>query len=336
MPVELALKAIENYLDYVICSGSEHAVVCLTGGEPLTCGMNYLSDLLRGIEDIQARTPIPISRDLVTNATLVTSDYVNLFQEHSINLSLSIDGHPNLTNSHRKFRSLQENTADCIARSVDLLRSKHVPFSVLATITASAVGHEAEMLSYLQSLEPRSIAFNPCVDKGPYLDVSAYSLFLLRFFDAWVRSGKYSPGIRTFRYFLQKMTGSLKIDIPCEWNNDCPNTFSISADSKMWVCEMYMGDLNGYLGDVKQQSISEIVDSEPFKTFTSRSKALPDECFTCDAFGCCNGGCANRRVGGKDYLCGATLTLYNHIKGFLDKEVWEPLKTRRDSGLSDV
>ncbi len=336
MPVSLALNSIQDYVDYVKYSGSRHAVVCLTGGEPLTCGMNYLSDLLIGIEDIQKRNNIPINRDLVTNATLISPEYVTFFKDHDINVSLSIDGPPNITNRHRKFRESKNNVADCIFRSVGLLKSKDIPFGVLATITSSAVGHEAGLLKYFQSLEPGVIAFNPCVDKGPFPDPVGYGCFLSRFFDEWVSSGKYYPGIRTYRYFLQRMTGSLNIDIPCEWINDCPNTVSIGADGKMWACEMYMGSSDGFLGDVKQQSISEIVASEPFKVFRNRAKTLPQECLSCDAFDCCNGGCAHRRINGKDYLCDATRTLYYHIKEFLKKEVYGPLSAVRASNLSEM
>ncbi len=161
---------------------------------------------------------------------------------------------------------------------MDLLKSGDIPFGVLATITSGAVGHESELLEYFQSLEPSVIAFNPCVDKGPSIDSVSYGLFLSRFFDEWVSSGKYYPGIRTYRYFLQRMTGSLHIDIPCEWNNDCPNTVSVSADGKMWACEMYMGNLNGFLGDVTRQSVQEIVESEPFRVFSNKAKTSSPEC----------------------------------------------------------
>jgi uncharacterized protein len=336
MSLGLALKSIQDYVDYVKYSGSRHAVVCLTGGEPLTCGLDYFSDLLIGIEDIQKRNDISVNRDLVTNATLISPEYVTFFKDHDINISLSIDGPPNITNSHRKFRESKNDVADSISRSVDLLKSRDILFGVLATITSSAVGHESELLKYFQSLEPGVIAFNPCVDKGPSLDPVAYGFFLSRFFDEWVSSGKYYPGIRTYRYFLQRMTGSVNMDIPCEWNNDCPNTVSISADGKMWACEMYMGSSNGFLGDVRQQSILEIVASEPFKVFRNRAKTLLQECLSCDAFDCCNGGCAHRRTKGKDYLCEATRALYYHIREFLKKEVWNPLSARRASNLSET
>lgn len=321
MPVDLALKAIRDYANYVLLSGSQHAVVCLTGGEPLLRGKDYLTELLKGIDHIQEDSHLAIHRDLVTNATLLTVDHCKIFTDYGVNVSVSVDGPAYLTDRHRKPRAADHLTADRIRESMELLHSNKIPFGVLATVTSTAVGHEREMLKYFQSVEPAVISFNPCVDKGPLLKVSDYSRFLVRLFDEWVDSGKYFPAIRTFRYFFHQMSGRLGMDIPCEWNNDCPNTISISADGKVWVCEMYMGCSDGYLGDIRHDSITEIALSEKFRTFAQNVKRLSDQCAGCEAFECCKGGCVHRRVDGRDYLCEATLTLFRRMRRFLDKEM---------------
>ncbi|MGB6067633.1 MAG: hypothetical protein WBG50_22735, partial [Desulfomonilaceae bacterium] len=92
----------------------------LTGGEPLNCGLDYFSDLLTGIEGIQKRNNISVNRDLVTTATLITPDHVRFFKDYHINVSLSIDGPPNITNRYRKFRESRDSVADCISRSLSL------------------------------------------------------------------------------------------------------------------------------------------------------------------------------------------------------------------------
>jgi uncharacterized protein len=331
MPIDLALKAIRDYVDYVILSGSERAVVCLTGGEPLLRGNDYLSTLFRGIDQIQADSHVPVHRDLVTNATLLTPDYCKMFKEYGVNVSVSVDGPAYLTDSHRIPRVAGQSSADLIRESMRLLHHYEIPFGVLATITSTAVGHEREMVSYFQSAEPTVISFNPCVDKGPRLSVSDYSRFLSRLFDEWVMSGKYFPAIRTFRYFFHQMTGHVGMDIPCEWNNDCPNTVSISADGKVWVCEMYMGCSEGCLGDIRNDSITEISQSDKFRAFVRDVKKLSDHCLSCEAFECCKGGCVHRRVNGRDYLCEATLTLYRRMHRFLDKVVSGPLSSTAET-----
>ncbi len=170
--------------------------------------------------------------------------------------------------------------------------------------TSSSVGQGQDMLEYLCSLSPESISFTPCIDKGPIISPKEYEQFLCNLFDAWTKGNRLDPEIRMFKYVRQKLTDCLQMPIPCEWGNDCPNTICVSAGGKVWVCNVYMGNAEGYLGDINSQTFNQIVLSDYFISFRDKVRSISEECLSCEASRVCNGGCVYRRINGNSSFLG--------------------------------
>jgi radical SAM protein with 4Fe4S-binding SPASM domain len=234
-----------------------------------------------------------------------------------------VDGTPGLTDKHRVPRNPGRPVSNSVSEAAGRLRNWNLPFGVLFVVTASSVGMETQILEYLQSLRPETIAFTPCLDRGPAIAPEAYARFVNAFFEAWLSLGHVDPEIRMFTYYRQRITDSVQMPIPCEWGNDCPNCICISADGQVWVCDVFMGKEKGHLGDIRRQSLSDIVLSEPFQDFVRARSKLADKCRECEALEVCRGGCPYRRDDGIDYFCEATLTAFHRTLGFVQSTISE-------------
>ena len=321
MPLDLAFKCIADYALYLKSMGSRSGTICLSGGEPLLVGLDYMESLLVKVAESRSRTGVPLHVNIQTNATLIDDQWCRCFSDHKVGIGLSVDGTPNLTDKHRIPRNPGLSVSGVVFEAASRLRTWNLPFGVLFVVTASSVGMETQILEYLQSLQPESIAFTPCLDKGPVIAPTAYAEFVSAFFEAWVRLGHVDPEIRMFKYCRQRITDSVQMPIPCEWGNDCPNSICVSADGQVWVCDVFMGRREGHIGDIRRQSLTDIVLSEPFGDFVRARSVLADKCRECEAFEVCRGGCPYRRDDGIDIFCEATLTAFHRMLGLVQSTI---------------
>ena len=321
MPLSLCEKATIDYVNYLKFNSIEKGVICLTGGEPLSVGYEYIKKFIRTVRDSEKKSGIAIKILLQTNGYLINDDWCKIISENDIGVGLSIDGHPELTNTNRVCRNPGVIVSEVLIESAETLNKHGIDFGVLMVVTSNSCGVESEILNYIQSISPDSIAFTPCLDKGPQISPIQYSEFISNFFDAWISSGNLYPEIRMFQYCRQRLLNCLQMPIPCEFGNDCPNTICVSCDGKVWVCDVYMGDSKGYIGDILKNGFIEIVHSKEFQDFQKKNSIIPDECKSCEALKICNGGCSYRKVNGKDYFCDATIKAYSKTKEYIDKQM---------------
>jgi len=334
MPMSLVRKAMYDYADYLNSTSIGRGVICLTGGEPLLSGYKYIKEIISIRNELENQYDLCLEIDIQTNGTLINEKWCDLFEENKIGLGISIDGNPKLTDQHRVFSDNNGRVSDLITKSIETIKRKEIKYGILMVATSSSVGHEGELLKYFRSLSPESVAFTPCIDKGPIITPKKYEMFLCNLFDEWTKSGSIEPEIRMFKFIRQKLTNCLQMPTPCEWGNDCPNTICVSADGKVWVCDVYMGNKEGYLGDVKTQIINEIVLSNQFNSFHNDVRTIPEECKSCEALIACNGGCTYRRNDGKDYFCEATKSVFNKIKIYIEQQLGSISLTISDSDIS--
>lgn len=139
-----------------ICSQSGRLEVVWHGGEPLTIGPRALEDLLEPFEPL--RKAGLIRHMIQTNATLINNEWCDLFATCDISVGVSIDG-PRDANSNRiDWRECP--AFDRIVFGIEKLKSRCIPFTVIAVIDQSSTGHARRILDFLAELECPFIGFN--------------------------------------------------------------------------------------------------------------------------------------------------------------------------------
>ena len=71
------------------------------GGEPLLFPKRRFDVLLKKLRDIEQRTGCVITRGVTTNAILIDEEWIGLFKKHEVNVTVSLDGPPEINDKYR-------------------------------------------------------------------------------------------------------------------------------------------------------------------------------------------------------------------------------------------
>jgi uncharacterized protein len=140
MPVEVASAVAGSVAGWA--RGGRFSVVW-HGGEPLATGRDHLAALL-------APFGPEVEHHVQTNATLIDDDWCDFFAEHGVRVSVSVDG-PAPRNGNRVTRG-GKPAYDRIARGIEVLRRRGIPFSALCVVSDPRPGVAAELYEYFLAL----------------------------------------------------------------------------------------------------------------------------------------------------------------------------------------
>ena len=132
--------------------------VCFHMGEPLSAGIDWFKRALSRFEK-SVPTNKSVSYKLQTNGTLVTPQWVELFTEHTIKLSFSLDGPKEINDCIRTRRSGKGTHADVI-RGIKLIQEHDIPFSILCVLTENSLQYPDEIFNHFLHLRPELVCFN--------------------------------------------------------------------------------------------------------------------------------------------------------------------------------
>jgi len=91
-----ARRAAERIAEHARTRGIDSIDIVLHGGEPLLAGVEFTRDLLLVLRETLAK--VAATRfELQTNATLVSPEWLDLFEAFDVKISVSLDG-PGLMN----------------------------------------------------------------------------------------------------------------------------------------------------------------------------------------------------------------------------------------------
>lgn len=118
------------------------------GGEPLTIGIAAMRQLLVPFERL--RNAGRIMHVVQTNATLITDEWCNLFEEFDISVGLSVDGPPEMTANRVDWRG--RPAFDRIVAGISQLKDRNIQFTVIAVVDHRNAGNAGEILEFLAAL----------------------------------------------------------------------------------------------------------------------------------------------------------------------------------------
>lgn len=152
-----------------------------------------------------------------------------------------------------------------------------------------------------------------------------YGSFLKTLFDLWYDDLIHHKivSIRYFDNLLQLMVGYPPE--ACGMLGRCTCQFIIEANGGVYPCDFYVIE-QWYLGNIKDQSFSQLLNSSAAQQFVQSSIYVDPVCRECPWFSLCRGGCRRWRelfIKGKprlNYLCPAyqeffryTIDRFNNI-----------------------
>ena len=299
---ELACTLIDKVLDYV---GSGYLSIVFQGGEPTLAGYNFFEHFFSYLK-IKNVANAKVMLSLQTNGLLIDKKWARLFKEHNVLVGVSLDGDRKAT-TERVVKG--EELFPMILESIRILREEKVDFNILSVIHKGNVKRGKQIYEDFKRRGFTNLQFIPYLgDNLDYvLDAKDYAEFLIDTYSLYARDFNTSPTrIRQFDNYLMLIKRGYAEQ--CGMNGRCEPTLVFEGDGTAFPCDFYCTD-EYVLGNVKHQSIEELLYSEPAIKFRSTS-GLKEKCKECPYLNICKGGC--KRYATSDSFCEAYKIFFSH------------------------
>ena len=307
------------------------------GGEPLLMGIPFFKKVEK-LQNEYAEKGHIVNNSIQSNLTLLTPDMWDYFKTSGFRLGSSLDGNQETNDKTRVFKN-GRGSFKRIMQSIDITRkdkSTRSPIGFILVLTKDKLHEVKDIYKFFKEnnisfdVNFPSIAGNAkgakeSIEVTPEEWANAMNeLFSLWYYD------QTEPFIDI--PFLSKFsTGLLSGRInSCTFGGTCRNRYiSIDPSGDVYPCGKFGPHDEFKLGNIRDQSIFEILDSEINKHLLTRSVDNIESCKECEYKNICNAGCFYNAYAmsgdplAKDPLCNAYKILFKHMGGTLKKEFEE-------------
>jgi uncharacterized protein len=302
----LSIELLESIFERIFRSNlaAENFTIVWHAGEPLAMPIDFYESAFKSIEQLnqdEFNSYYQITHAFQTNATLVSSEWCDLFRRHRIQVGVSLDGPAFLHDAHRKTRSGLGTHASAM-RGIQQLRAKDLPFHVITVLTQDSLEHADEIFHFFVEHHLLRVGFNIEEKEGVNISSSfsspgaedGYQKFMQEFLRLTKESNLHFE-IREFehlKHFIYhgppaRMTGQfspfniLTIDYKGNFSTFSPELLSMKSS--------IYGDF--ILGNVLTDSIRSSITHNKFKAIFNDIRTGIELCQrSCEYFSVCGGG----------------------------------------------
>jgi uncharacterized protein len=291
---------LEAYVQQYI-AGQDAPVVSFTwqGGEPTLLGVGFF----RRVVELQRRyaNGKTIENALQTNGILLDDEWGAFLAGERFLVGLSLDGPRELHDRWRVDRG-GAGSFERVMRGLDVLRRRGVEFNILTCVHRENAERPLDVYRFLRGEGCRFLQFIPIVERaGPDSpELAPWSLlpeqlgrFLSAVFAEWVRRDVGRVFVQAFDVALESWVG--REPSLCVARESCGWAMAIEHNGDVYSCDHYV-DPDHWLGNVRQESLATMRDSELQRDFGRRKADLPPRCLACDVRFACRGGCPKDRL----------------------------------------
>ncbi len=295
MSEETAEKLIARAYEYA----DGYCSFMFQGGEPTLSGLDFFRIFVDAEKRLNTGN-IKVFNSIQTNGILIDDDWAQFFHNEKFLVGLSLDGTGEIHNMNR-FDSRNNGTFNRVMKTVSLFEKYNVEYNILSVLTGKNARSCEKIYNFFKRNGFGYIQYIPCLEpfdsdgKSPcYLSPFDYKNFLVKIFRLWLddlKKGKYIS-IRHIDNMMRIVLGG-KPEI-CSMQGHCSVQFVTEGDGSVYPCDFYVLD-EWKLGNVFENSFSELVSSGNAKRFIESSLSVPEKCKKCECFGICRNGCRRER-----------------------------------------
>ena len=335
-------KILEQFIkSYIAAQPGREVNFLWQGGEPLLAGLDYYRKALFLQKKHGAGKRI--SNAIQTNGTLLNEEWCRFLHANHFLVGISLDGPEEVHNAYRRMRSGKPSFPD-VLRGVRLLQQYHVEFNVTCCVSNLSAENPLKVYHFLKELGVQYLQFAPIVERLPSnqerssgqkhaspdavespmipgsVGSSAYGSFLSTIFDEWIVKDIGHIYIMNFEWALSAWMG-LPVGY-CIFAEDCGNALALEHNGDIYSCDHFVYDAYR-LGNLDEDSLCHLLDSEKQILFRSRKRALPQKCLECEYSFACHGECPKNRFlpNGENYLCRGYYEFFSHIAPDMNRMV---------------
>jgi len=294
------------------------------GGEPLIINVVLFEKLLNKLLLINPKLQFGIQ----SNLTLLTEEYIRLFQRYRIRVGFSLDGFNEIQNKFRTNKN-KETIYLTVWENYLKLKNNNVKCGAIISLNKYHLGHERELLDFIQNnqLKCNIRPVYPTLesDENYTLTPHEYAQLFNQLFDIWFFSEKYDTFlVSEFVNYIKDFISKGKIRQSCTHRKECSTKYiCIDPNGNCYPCNRVYGIKNFYLGNLLTNSIDKIMENAICKTGNRWTFLSSKECKDCEILDKCFGGCgaiAYTTKGNwytKDYYCESIKLISKHIENIL-------------------
>jgi uncharacterized protein len=314
MRKQVLQELISQFLDLTW----NRASFCWQGGEPTLTGLDFYRDVMRYQKLYRVPGQI-VENSLQTNGLLIDERWARFLKRQKFLVGLSLDGSKKFHDYYRRDKT-DKPSYERVMKAIEYLKKYQVEFNVLALLNQFNVKYPRELYNFFIDQSIHYLQFIPCVEWDPVKgDVADYSItpkeygsFLCEVFDEWGRKDLPETYVRVFdEILISYVTGESP---SCDFSDECGKYIVIEYNGDVYVCDFFV-EPRWYLGNIMNQSLEKIVESEKFLEFSEKKGIQAKECKGCNWIQYCNGGCPKHwiRPGvDKNYFCESYKIFFNH------------------------
>lgn len=289
MDEQTALQAIDLLLRQA--RDRERVAIAFFGGEPLTRFASIRALTVEASARARAAGK-QVDFSLTTNATLLTDEMIDFFQQHAFGISVSMDG-GELEHDRRRITIGGQGTYRRVAANARKLLSAYSARPVGARVTLSRGNTDVEAIyrHLHDEIGFAEVGFAPVTaspDSPHALDADE----MRRILDGmkalgreYVRNARrgWRHGFSNMNHLLLDLARGTRKVLPCGAGL---GLLAAGADGTLSLCHRFTGTGAATFGDVAQG-----IDMEKLAGFIGAAQQTHDACRACPARGICAGGC---------------------------------------------
>lgn len=313
--LEIIIKETINY-------SSNNNIIHYTwhGGEPLLVGIDFLKKAIK-LQRKYRKPKQTIINQIQTNGTLISDYIAKFFKINNFRVGVSLDGPINM-NKNRKFANSKSSFKKTL-KGIEYLHKNNVSFGIISTISSCSINYPDKIYEFFKELQGEKFAlkFNFVLTvnrNGKLLPFSVsprqMSSFLIRLFNIWIKDNNPNIEIRPFKDIIYSFV-DCKYRL-CTLRDECEKYLSFVKTS-VYPCDFFPNKEEYYLGDLRKQSLKEILSSSKLMNFINKVKYNKLICKSCEYWKICSGGCSFYRIHLPKYLlkdyCTSRKKLFKHI-----------------------
>ena len=310
----------------------EKIVIDIHGGEPL---LQKKSDFDEMCTLFRTSLPsnIQLRLKIQTNGTLITPDWLELFQKHNIYPGVSIDGD---REAHDKFRvdHKGKGSYDAVKKGIDLLRQAHeqkkIPnWGILCVINPT---YSAKKLfnHFVDELGIQGMDFllpdttHDTFKNHPHT-ADDYGQFLCDLLEAWTTRDDPSIKVRILESTLRSFLGGSHMMLGLNNKTKESLAITISSNGELSPNDALRTAVPEHMSiaNAANTSLKDLLAISSYKTLRRAIEQLPTQCTTCCWSRICGGGFANNRFSRQNgfnnpsIYCSGLKTWYQKIANYL-------------------
>lgn len=329
-------EVLERLIKQLATQASNPFNMVWQGGEPTLMGL----DFYKKAADLQKKffRPKSYTNGFQTNGVLLNEEWADFFKKEDWLIGLSIDGPAFIHDEYRVDLGNKPSHTKIEAKA-KMLIERDVKVNAMCCITSLSAQYPDEIYNYYKNLGMYFMQFIPIVetdknDPSKAADFSVtpeqYGNFLKRIFDLWYEDFRKGTNTIFVRDIESVFFNYLGMNSPeCVFNEECGGYLVVEYNGNAYSCDFYV-EPEWELGNITSGRMIEFLNSELQTKFGKMKNDLPQECYDCEFYDKCYGGCPKDRVKdprdqGKPRFCQSYKMFFGHADARLKKiaENWK-------------